>query len=131
MYENVEESENINEKQENAINMLIAGKTIEEISQKLNININTIYRWKRQTKFKQSLRNRQDSVFEDISLRLGSIGTEALEIIYSLMKNAVNENTKLKASTFVIDKLLQLRDDDIVKKIEEIELVLSTGEYKR
>lgn len=131
MYENVEESENINEKQENAINLLIAGKTIEEIAQKLKININTIYRWKRQTKFKQILRNRQDSVFEDISLRLGSIGTEALEIIYNLMKNAVNENTKLKASTFVIDKLLQLRDDDIVKKIEEIELVLSTGEYKR
>lgn len=111
--------------------MLISGKTIEEISKKLNININTIYRWKRQTNFKQSLKSKQDSVFEDISLKLGSIGTEAIEIIYNLMKNAINENTKLKASTFVVDKLLQLSNDDIVKKIEEIELVLSTGEYKR
>lgn len=131
MYENVEELENINEKQENAINLLISGKTIEEISRDLNININTIYRWKRQSKFRQTLKSKQDSVFEDISLKLGSIGTEAIDIIYNLMKNAVNENTKLKASIFVIDKLLQLRNDDIVKKIEEIEFVLSTGEYKK
>lgn len=131
MYENVEELENISEKQENAINMLISGKTIEEISKELNININTIYRWKRQTRFKQNLKNKQDSVFEDISLKLGSIGTEAIDIIYNLMINAVNENTKLKASIFVIDKLLQLRNDDIVKKIEEIEMFLSTGKCNK
>lgn len=47
------------------------------------------------------------------------------------MKNAVNENAKLKASTFIIDKLLQLKDYETIKKIEEIEFVLSTGGYQK
>lgn len=44
MYENVEEFEILNEKQQSAINLLVLGKTTEEISKELNINANTIYR---------------------------------------------------------------------------------------
>lgn len=54
MYENVEE---LSEKQINAINFLASGKSIEDLSKELNLNINTIYRWKKLTNLKQPLGN--------------------------------------------------------------------------
>lgn len=131
MNDNVGENDKLNEKQENAINMLVAGKPIDEISKELNININTIYRWKKQTIFKEKLRSRQNLIFEDITLRLEAIGIDAVNMLYNLMITSANENTKLKASIFIIDKLLHIRDDEIIRKIEEIEFVLSAGDYKR
>lgn len=131
MYENVGELENINEKQATAINMFVTGKSVEDIAKELNINANTIYRWKKQKVFKQALKIKQDLIFEDITLRLGAIGIDAVSILSDLMKNAVNENTRLKASTFIIDKLLQLKDYETIKKIEEIEFVLSSGGYQK
>lgn len=126
MYENVEEIEKINEKQENTINMLVLGKSIEEIAKELNLNINTIYRWKKSRKFKQALRDKQDTIFDEITSKLGVIGVDAINILYDLMQNATNENNKLKASMFIIDKLLQLKDYDTIKKIEEIEYIMQT-----
>lgn len=52
MYENVEE---LNEKQINAISLLASGKTIEEVAKALNLNTNTIYRWKKTHTFKTAL----------------------------------------------------------------------------
>lgn len=126
MYENVEEIEKLNEKQENTINMLVLGKSVEEVAKELNLNINTIYRWKKSRKFKQVLRDKQDTIFDEITSKLGAIGVDAINILYGLMQNATNENNKLKASMFVIDKLLQLKDYDTIKKIEEIEYIMQT-----
>lgn len=126
MHENVEEIEKLNEKQENTINMLVLGKSVEEVAKELNLNINTIYRWKKSRKFKQVLRDKQDIIFDEIISKLGAIGVDAINILYDLMQNATNENNKLKASMFVIDKLLQLKDYDTIKKIEEIEYIMQT-----
>ena len=49
MYKNILE---LNEKQINAINTLASGKTIEEVATLLNLNANTIYRWKKQISLK-------------------------------------------------------------------------------
>jgi len=127
MNENVEEIEKLNEKQEQAINMLLYGKTTEEIAKDLKINTNTIYRWKKNKLFRQVLREKQDAVFDDITYKIGSIGEEALNTLYNLMINASNENNKIKASMFIIDKILQIKDNDTIRKIEEIEYIMQGG----
>lgn len=127
MYENVEEFENLNEKQQSAINLLVLGKTTEEISKELNINANTIYRWKKNNLFKQTLRDKQDIIFDDLTYKIGSIGVEALNTLYDLMKNATNENNKIKVSMFIIDKLFQIKENDTIRKIQEIEYALQSG----
>lgn len=124
MYENVEEIEKLNEKQENTINMLVLGKSVEEVAQELNLNINTIYRWKKSRKFKQALRDKQDTIFDEITSKLGVIGVDAINVLYDLMQNATNENNKLKASMFIIEKLLQLKDYETIRKVEEIEYAI-------
>ena len=127
MYENVEETEKLNEKQENTINMLVLGKSVEEVAQELNLNINTIYRWKKSRKFKQALRDKQDTIFDEITSKLGVIGVDAINVLYDLMQNATNENNKLKASMFIIEKLLQLKDYETIRKVEEIEYAIKHG----
>lgn len=64
MYENVEE-----EKQINAINMLASGKTIDEVANSLNLNTNTIYRWKKTNTFKTALREQQNLIFNIYNIK--------------------------------------------------------------
>lgn len=121
MYENVED---LNEKQVNAINMLTSGKTIEEVANSLNLNINTIYRWKRSRSFKRALREQQNQVFDKLTIELSKLGTEAINVLNNIMINASSESLKLKASMFIIDKIIQVEDNETIKRIDEIELKL-------
>ena len=121
MYENVDE---LNEKQITAINMLATGKKIEEVAKELSLNINTIYRWKKTHKFKLALREQQNLIFNEITLKFCEMGTEAINTIYTIMKNGTSENIRLKASMFIIDKIIQVEDNETIKRIDEIELSL-------
>lgn len=121
MYENVEE---LNEKQINAINMLASGKTIDEVANSLNLNTNTIYRWKKTNTFKTALREQQNLIFNNITLKLAEMGTEAVKVIFDIMNNASSENLRLKASMFIIDKIIQVEDNETIKRIDEIEFKL-------
>lgn len=127
MYENVEE---LNEKQITAINMLASGKKIEEVAKELSLNINTIYRWKKTRKFKIALREQQNLIFNEITLKFCEMGTEAINTIYNIMKNGTSENIRLKASMFIIDKIIQVEDNETIKRIDEIEFTLMRGARK-
>lgn len=127
MYENVEE---LNEKQITAINMLASGKKIEDVAKELNLNINTIYRWKKTRKFKLALREQQNLIFNEITLKFCEMGTEAINTIYNIMKNGTSENIRLKASMFIVDKIIQVEDNETIKRIDEIEFTLMRGARK-
>ena len=124
MYENVEE---LNEKQINAISLLASGKTIEEVAKALNLNTNTIYRWKKTHTFKTALRGQQNLIFNNITLKLAEMGTDAVKVVYDIMNNASSENLRLKASMFIIDKIIQVEDNETIKRIDEIEFALLRG----
>ena len=124
MYENVEE---LNEKQINAISLLASGKTIEEVAKALNLNTNTIYRWKKTHTFKTALRDQQNLIFNNITLKLAEMGTDAVKVVYDIMNNASSENLRLKASMFIIDKIIQVEDNETIKRIDEIEFALLRG----
>lgn len=118
----------LSEKQINAINLLASGKSIEDVSKELNLNVNTIYRWKKTHKFKSALREQQNIIFNEITLRFCEMGTEAINTIYNIMKNGTSENIKLRASMFIIDKIIQVEDNETIKRIDEIELKLLRGD---
>lgn len=124
MYENVEE---LNEKQINAISLLASGKTIDEVAKSLNLNTNTIYRWKKTNTFKTALREQQNLIFNNITLKLAEMGTDAIKVVYDIMNNASSENLRLKASMFIIDKIIQVEDNETIKRIDEIEFALLRG----
>lgn len=126
MYENVE----LNEKQINAINMLASGKTIEEVADKLKLNINTIYRWKKSHTFKIALREQQNIIFNDITLKFCEMGNDAIKTIFDIMKNGTSENIRLKSAMFIIDKIIQVEDNETIKRIDEIEFSLLRGAKK-
>ena len=124
MYDNVYDLENLSDKQKQALNLLLSGSSNEDVAKRLKVNINTIYRWKRQDPFKSVLRDKQDALIEDIINELQPLGIQAVETLKDLIFNASNENNKLKASMYIIDKLIQSRDAELLNKIEEIESVL-------
>lgn len=124
MYEKVEE---LSEKQINAISLLASGKTIEEVAKALNLNTNTIYRWKKTHTFKTALRDQQNLIFNNITLKLAEMGTDAVKVVYDIMNNASSENLRLKASMFIIDKIIQVEDNETIKRIDEIEFALLRG----
>ena len=58
------------------------------------------------------------------------MGTEAINTIYNIMKNGTSENIRLKASMFIIDKIIQVEDNETIKRIDEIEFTLMRGARK-
>ena len=58
------------------------------------------------------------------------MGTEAINTIYNIMKNGTSENIRLKASMFIVDKIIQVEDNETIKRIDEIEFTLMRGVNK-
>lgn len=52
------------------------------------------------------------------------MGTDAIKVIYNIINNVSSENLKLKASMFIIDKVIQIEDNETIKRIDEIEFAL-------
>lgn len=52
------------------------------------------------------------------------MGTKAVKVIFNIMNNASSENLRLKASMFIIDKNIQVEDNEAIKRIDEIEFKL-------
>ena len=63
-------------------------------------------------------------VFDSITLKLSEMGTDAIKVIYNIINNVSSENLKLKASMFIIDKVIQIEDNETIKRIDEIEFAL-------
>ena len=55
------------------------------------------------------------------------MGTEAVKAVYDIINNASSENLRLKASMFIIDKIIQVEDNETIKRIDEIEFALLRG----
>ena len=120
MLENVYDLEKLTDKQKQAIKLLLSGKTNEEVAKELGINITTMYRWKRQNVFRKVLNDKQNDICNELHL----LGNKAVDVLKELMEDASNENNRLKASMYIIDKLFQIRDAELLTKVEEIEIVL-------
>ena len=80
--------------------------------------------------FKQASRDKQDIIFDDLTYKIGSIGVEALNTLYDLMKNATSFVIAHRLSTIQnADKIIFVENGNIVEQGSHKELLELKGKY--
>lgn len=121
MNDYVEKFEKLNDKQQDAIILLLIGENNKTVASQLGVDENTVYRWRNSEPFKSLLIDMRLQAIENIEMRLNHLGTKALDKLSHLLENAENENNQLRASTFILDKTLQYAQLEIMKRLDAIE----------
>ena len=118
----------LNDKQQEAIVLLLLGETNKTVALKVGVDENTVYRWRVSEPFRSLLVEMRLQAIENIEIKLHSLGNKALDKLSYLLENADNENNQLKASIFILDKTLQYGQLEIIKRLDAIEERLLSNE---
>lgn len=105
--------------QERACFLLASGTKTKDVAQQLGIQEQTLYLWQRQTTF-VCYYNKQRSVIKSAAVQgLFGLMDEAISAIRESL-NSTNENVKLKAATYIVDKLqnLEIGKTDILEAVK-------------
>ena len=103
----VDNLKKLSDKQQNALMLILLGENNKSVASKIGVDENTIYRWRNDINFKSVLLDMRIQVLENIEVQLHNLGNKAIKKLTHLLDNAENENNQLKASTFILDKILQ------------------------
>lgn len=90
--------------QEEAINMLIAGESVKNISERLEETETTIYQWQEQITFNCYYNKKCKAIKANINDSLLAMYEKALNTISSCMQSD-NEAIRLKSATWLIEKV--------------------------
>lgn len=104
--------------QERACSLLASGARTTAVAQELDVPEQTIYLWQKQTVF-SCYYNKQRSVIKDVAVQsLFGLVDEAVTAIRESL-TSTNESVRLKAATYLIDKLqnLEVGKTDIVEAV--------------
>lgn len=124
----VDDFKKLNDKQQEAIVLLLLGETNKTVALKVGVDENTVYRWRVSEPFRSLLVEMRLQAIENIEIKLHSLGNKALDKLSYLLENADNENNQLKASIFILDKTLQYGQLEIIKRLDAIEERLLSNE---
>ena len=117
----VENFKKLNDKQQTALSLLLIGDNNKAVASKVGVDENTIYRWRTDPIFKELLIDLRIQALQSIEIKLHTLGDKALNKLLSILDNAENENNQLKASTFILDRILQYQQLELLKRIDNIE----------
>ena len=92
-----------------AIEALSHGESIEKVSELTSVTRQTIYNWLSRDDFQRKLRERQSSIFQQLSKRLLSITTQALSVLEESLYSR-NERVRLRASQIALSNLKSVVD---------------------
>lgn len=87
--------------------LILLGENNKSVASKIGVDENTIYRWRNDINFKSVLLDMRIQVLENMEVQLHNLGNKAIKKLTHLLDNAENENNQLKASTFILDKIMQ------------------------
>ena len=121
MYENVEKFKSLNDKQQEAIILLLLGENNVSVASKVGVDENTVYRWRNSEPFKTVLVDMRLQAIESIELKLQGLGNKALDKLLLLLESANNENTQSKIAMFILEKTLQYKNLEVLKRLDAIE----------
>ena len=124
----VENFKNLNDKQQEAIALLLAGETNKMVASKIAVDENTVYRWRNSEPFKSTLNELRLKSIEEVEIKLLNLGSKALQKLSYLLEYAENENNQLKASLFILDRILQYSQLEFMQRIDAIEERLFNNE---
>ena len=117
----VENFKKLNDKQQQALSLLLIGENNKTVASKVGVDENTVYRWRNDPTFKNILVNMRIQTLENMEIQLHNLGLTALNKLAYLLNNAENENNQLKASIFILDKVLQYEQLQLYKRLDQIE----------
>lgn len=58
---------------------------------------------------------------QSIEIKFHTLGDKSLNNLLSILDNSENENNQLKTSTFILDRILQYQQLELLKRINNIE----------
>lgn len=117
----VDNLKKLSDKQQNALMLILLGENNKSVASKIGVDENTIYRWRNDINFKSVLLDMRIQVLENIEVQLHNLGNKAIKKLTHLLDNAENENNQLKASTFILDKIMQYEQLQLYKRLDIIE----------
>lgn len=117
----VDNLKKLSDKQQNALMLILLGENNKSVASKIGVDENTIYRWRNDINFKSILLDMRIQVLENIEVQLHNLGNKAIKKLTYLLDNAENENNQLKASTFILDKIMQYEQLQLYKRLDTIE----------
>lgn len=106
--------------QENACKLLASGESVESTAQRLGIEEHTLSLWQRNKAFNcyynLQRKNRRNATIES----LYSLADEAIGVLRQSLSEITSEATRLKAATYIIDKLqaLEVGETDIREAVK-------------
>lgn len=104
--------------QEKACSLLASGAKTTDVAQQLDVPEQTLYLWQKQTTF-VCYYNKQRSVIKNAAVQsLFGLMDEAVTAIRESL-TSTNENVRLKAATYIVDKLqgLEIGKTNIVEAV--------------
>lgn len=104
--------------QERACNLLASGATVEAVAKEMHVTESTLLLWQKQTTFKCYFNQKRNSIKGSLTQGVYSLAQEAVNALRQSL-NSDNEQVRLKAATYVVDKLqsIEVGQTDIVEAV--------------
>lgn len=105
--------------QERACSMLASGDTIEAVAEEIKVPESTLLLWQKQTTFKCYFNQKRSNIKGSLTQGVYSLALEAVNALRESL-NSENEQVRLKAATYVVDKLqsMEIGQTDIVAAVK-------------
>ena len=105
--------------QERACNMLASGETIEAVAEEIKVPESTLLLWQKQTTFKCYFNQKRSNIKGNLIQGVYSLAQEAVNALRDSL-NSENEQVRLKAATYIVDKLqsMEIGQTDIIAEVK-------------
>ena len=122
MIENIK----ISSQHEQVLQALLTHRTKREASRASGVSESTIYRLLRNPEFVQMLETARKQIFYNIIFNLGSLSQDSIKCLQDLIISPTSNNAvKCKASSFVIDKIVNIENyRNLERRVNRIENLL-------
>lgn len=115
-------SEKVTTRQRKAIRALLEHGDIGSAAKAAGVTRQTLYRWRKQERFKRALAEAEKEALESLSRALVRLGEKATATLEEAMDGAEKESTKVRAADIVLSRLLQLRElVTLEERVSELE----------
>lgn len=108
-------------KQNQAIELLSHGASIEATATGAGVSRRTIYQWMKDQEFAIALHDKSAEVIEGLNRRLVSLNEKALDVLDACM-DSESEAIRLRSAIYLNSRLYEVLGDlEILRRLDEIE----------
>ena len=113
----------LNNKQIQAIALLLQDKTVSEIAEILKVALNTVYNWiKKNELFNQELTKSRNAIFSEAIAGLQTGSLDAVKALKRIIKTGRKESAVVNSSKSLLEICYKMREvEDLEKRIEKLE----------